>query len=110
MADRKPTSTSNFGVGRRENHDASAFYARFQAPNDTTAVTASPPAAATASIGDPFRVRDARAISVVPDNSVALVVTSPPSFAGKPYEEELDQAGVPPSYTEFLEMLEGVFA
>ena len=26
------TSTSAFGVGRRENHDASAFYARFPAP------------------------------------------------------------------------------
>ena len=29
---RKPTSTSAFGVGRRESHDASAFYARFTPP------------------------------------------------------------------------------
>jgi site-specific DNA-methyltransferase (adenine-specific) len=29
---RRPTATSNFGVGRREAHDASAFYARFEAP------------------------------------------------------------------------------
>jgi hypothetical protein len=29
---RKPTATSDFGVGRRENHDASAFYARFAPP------------------------------------------------------------------------------
>ena len=36
---RKPTSTSAFGVGKRESHDASAFYDRFPAPvlsKDTT--------------------------------------------------------------------------
>ena len=31
-ARRRPTSTSAFGVGRRESHDASAFYARFDGP------------------------------------------------------------------------------
>jgi site-specific DNA-methyltransferase (adenine-specific) len=30
--ERRATSTSNFGVGRRESHDASGFYARFVAP------------------------------------------------------------------------------
>src|SRR4051794_36131236 len=108
MADRKPTSTSNFGVGRRENHDASAVYARFQAPEISKDDTVCPPHAAPASIGDPFGVGDARGMSVVPDNSVALVVTSPPYFAGKQYEEELDDAGVPSSYAEFLQMLEDV--
>ena len=29
---RRPTSTSSFGVGRREGHDATAFYERFPAP------------------------------------------------------------------------------
>ena len=33
MVERRGTSTSNFGVGRRENHDASAFYERFRAPD-----------------------------------------------------------------------------
>ena len=32
MRERRPTSTSNFGVGRRESHDATAFYERFQPP------------------------------------------------------------------------------
>ena len=31
------TSTSNFGVGKRESHDASAFYERFEAPVITDA-------------------------------------------------------------------------
>ena len=44
------------------------------------------------------------------DGSVALVVTSPPYFAGKKYEEELDREGVPSSYLEYLELLRQVFA
>ncbi len=46
----------------------------------------------------------------VDDDSVALVVTSPPYFAGKQYEEELDREGVPGSYIEYLELLRDVFA
>ena len=42
--------------------------------------------------------------------SVALVVTSPPYFAGKQYEEELARDGVPSSYLEYLTMLTDVFA
>jgi site-specific DNA-methyltransferase (adenine-specific) len=44
------------------------------------------------------------------DGSVALVVTSPPYFAGKQYEEELERDGVPSSYLEYLQMLTEVFA
>ena len=44
------------------------------------------------------------------DGSVALVVTSPPYFAGKKYEEELDREGVPSSYLEYLDLLRDVFA
>jgi site-specific DNA-methyltransferase (adenine-specific) len=46
----------------------------------------------------------------VADDSVALVVTSPPYFAGKQYEEELDREGVPGSYLEYLQLLREVFA
>ena len=46
----------------------------------------------------------------VADNSVALVVTSPPYFAGKAYEESLGENGVPADYFEYLAMLERVFA
>lgn len=41
--------------------------------------------------------------------SVALVVTSPPYFAGKEYEQDLSQGHVPSTYAEYLEMLEEVF-
>ena len=46
----------------------------------------------------------------VADWSVALVVTSPPYFAGKQYEEELGRKGVPASYLEYLQLLTDVFA
>src|SRR3989442_14345796 len=40
----------------------------------------------------------------------AVVLRSPPYFAGKQYEEELEREGVPSSYLEYLEMLRAVFA
>lgn len=42
--------------------------------------------------------------------SVALVVTSPPYFAGKEYEEALGEGHIPGSYVEYLAMLADVFA
>ena len=53
---------------------------------------------------------DARNMSKVESNSVALVVTSPPYFAGKEYEESLGENGVPDSYLNFLTLLHDVFA
>jgi site-specific DNA-methyltransferase (adenine-specific) len=100
------TSTSNFGVGKRESHDASAFYERFEAPT----LSGDDAIPAPYAIDDPFVEADARHMGAVRDNSVALVVTSPPYFAGKQYEEELEREGVPASYLEYLEMLRGVFA
>jgi site-specific DNA-methyltransferase (adenine-specific) len=38
------------------------------------------------------------------------VVTSPPYFAGKQYEEDLGVGGVPADYFEYLELLQSVFA
>ncbi len=105
---RRGTSTSNFGVGRREGHDASAFYARFPVPeisSDDDVV--SPSCVDTLWEGD---ARDMDAYGDVADDSVALVVTSPPYFAGKEYEEAVGCGHVPADYVAYLEMLEAVFA
>ncbi|HLM62956.1 MAG TPA: site-specific DNA-methyltransferase [Acidimicrobiales bacterium] len=102
---RRATATSNFGVSRRENHDATAFYERFTPPDLSEDETVLPPVP----VERPFRVGDARDMSDLPDGSVALVVTSPPYFAGKQYEEELDREGVPGSYKEYIALLTGVF-
>jgi site-specific DNA-methyltransferase (adenine-specific) len=102
---KRATSTSAFGVSRRENHDASGFYARFTAPilSDDDAVE--PPG-----VVDQIYVGDARSMDRVRPSSVALVVTSPPYFAGKAYEEELGEGHIPATYVEYLTMLEDVFA
>jgi site-specific DNA-methyltransferase (adenine-specific) len=49
-------------------------------------------------------------MSLVASGSVALVVTSPPYFAGKEYEEALGEGHVPGSYLDYLDMLTEVFA
>ncbi|HEX2381458.1 MAG TPA: site-specific DNA-methyltransferase [Acidimicrobiales bacterium] len=104
-APRRATSTSTFGVSRRESHDASAFYERFTPP----IVTADSEVAARREIDDIF-CGDAARMDEVDDNSVALVVTSPPYFAGKEYETALGEGHVPATYAAYLAMLESVFA
>ena len=106
MQERRRTATSNFGVSRRESHDATAFYERFHAPklsDDATVLPAVP-------VAEPFVCGDARSMDAVQNGSVALVVTSPPYFAGKQYEEEFEREGVPASYLEYLGLLRDVFA
>ncbi len=99
------TRTSSFGVGKREAHDATAFYERFAAPTLSGDDTVNPCTAA-----DTLVVGDSRAMAEVPDSSVALVVTSPPYFAGKDYELALGEGAVPADYVEYLLMLRDVFA
>jgi DNA modification methylase len=102
------TATSRFGVSRRESHDASAFYDRFAQPDlsDSTELTA-PLETDTIWCGD---ARTMDAVGRIADGSVALMVTSPPYFAGKAYEEALGEGHIPASYAEYLQMLEDVFA
>ncbi len=103
---RKPTSTSNFGVSRRENHDSSGFYGRFTPPDvrlDDVEIHAEKAI-------DRIFCGDARSMVEVPDRSVALVATSPPYFAGKEYEEALGDRHIPATYLDYLVMLKDVFA
>ena len=104
---RESTSTSNFGVGRREGHDSSAFYSRFPVPEISEDEKVVPPACI-----DQLWEGDARAMDrygQIADSSVALVVTSPPYFAGKEYEEALGEGHIPASYIDYLDMLTEVF-
>lgn len=115
MTDRAgPTSTSAFGVGRRENHDASEFYARFEAPELTADATVATvpdlPQGESACIHADARHMVLPGGRPLPDNSVALVVTSPPYFSGKEYEQVLGSGHVPGSYLEYLQMLREVFS
>ncbi|MGI9613876.1 MAG: DNA-methyltransferase [Acidimicrobiales bacterium] len=114
---RSETKTSAFGSGRREGHDASAFYDRFSPPTISDDETVNRPDELVAELG-PGRVYLGAIDSLtnLPDNSVALVVTSPPYFVGKEYELAINGNGngaagpIPSSYLDFLDMLRGVFA
>ena len=112
---KKTTVTTAFGVGRRESHDSSSFYARFTAPEISADDTVNQVPAGVAAIHN----RDSRGIAdVLPVNSVALVATSPPYFVGKEYELAVtgdpDTRGsvpsMPTSYFDHLQMLRDVFA
>ena len=81
------------------------FYERFVAPDVSDATDVVRPARV-----DVIYRHDARDMGAVESNSVALVVTSPPYFAGKEYEESLGQNGVPGTYFEYLALLRDVFA
>ena len=97
------TSTSSFGVSKRESHDSSDFYSRFAPPQISDDDTLG-----THDKLDAIYVGDARSMTKVPDGSVALVVTSPPYFAGKEYETALGEGHVPADYIEYLTMLRDV--
>jgi site-specific DNA-methyltransferase (adenine-specific) len=104
---RTATATSHFGSGKRESHDSTSFYDRFTAPVVSGDERVEEPVAV-----DVIWHADAREITdeMVADRSVALMVTSPPYFAGKEYETDLAAGHVPSSYVEYLEMLTEAFA
>ncbi len=102
---RAPTATSSFGTSRRENHDASRFYARFPPLQVTDDEEVRP-----CPVADRVFLGDSRDMAAVEAKSVALVVTSPPYYSAKAYEEALGEGHVPGSYVQFLEMLGDVFA
>src|SRR5437899_1949048 len=97
------TPTSSFGCSRREHHDASSCCARFAPPVLSDESEIAPPNAL-----DPIYCANARTMTEIADSSVALMVTSPPYFAGKEYEAALGEGHVPASYLDYLEMLEAV--
>lgn len=82
------TSTTSFGSPGREGHDASAFY-RTRLYGDQ------PQAESEAYVENPIETLDvifnhsSEEMNELPDNSVHLMVTSPPYNVGKEYDEDL---------------------
>jgi DNA modification methylase len=95
------TSTASFGAGRRESHDSSAYYARrmMQAPVESAAGEVRD---APANVLDRVFVQSSEAMTQLPDDCVALMVTSPPYNVGKDYDDDLDLG-------EYLDLLRRVF-
>ena len=99
---RANTSTSSFGVSKREGHDASVYYGSrlydgIVSSREVGECQELPP-----TLANTLQVGDSRNLDL-PDNCVHLVVTSPPYNASKAYDEDL-------SLSEYLELLYDVFA
>ena len=93
-----PTRTSSFGVGRRESHDSSGFYARALVSVEESrdrVVSLAP------DLNTVF-VQSSEHMEQLPDSCVALMVTSPPCHLGKDYDSD-------GSFDDFLDLLERVF-
>lgn len=88
---RKGTKTSSFGVSKRESHDSSPFYSR-RLYDDSK--IEGPARYEERQIPEGFldgvHCLNSRDLSVLPDESVHLMVTSPPYNVGKEYDEDLD--------------------
>ena len=94
------TSTSRFGTGKRESHDATEFYTRRL--SEVTFSTDRTVNEVPARVRNRVFVHTAEHMGELPDDSVALMVTSPPYHVGKDYDSDA-------SYGEFLGLLRRVF-
>ena len=96
------TSTASFGAGKRESHDASAFYARRMSGHGSVPEVTGLVADAPAEVLDRIFTQSAESMDQLPDGCVSLMVTSPPYNVGKDYDEDL-------SLDDYLGLLERVF-
>ena len=85
-------------MSRRENHDSSNFYARGLV---TVAETKDRTVDEARLVDDVF-VHSAEQMKESPDNSVALILTSPPYHVGKDYDADT-------TFEAYLDLLEAVF-
>lgn len=92
------TRTKRFGVSRREAHDSSPFYDR--ALKNAETVDDRVPSQDAVPSG--LYAHSAESMSELPDDCVALMVTSPPYHVGKEYDSDL-------SFEQYLELLRAVF-
>jgi len=99
---RKGTRTSRFGVSKRESHDASEFYSRKIYDNQAGEPDDRVEGVIDEGVLDTVQCVDSRDMSMLPDESVHLMVTSPPYNVGKEYDEDLDM-------DEYRGLLKAVF-
>jgi DNA modification methylase len=106
--DMKKTRTSSFGTGKREGHDATAFYRRsiyeingiFNQPVSDKELKN----AQISPIGkwaDRIYNQSAADMKNIPDNCVGLAFTSPPYNVGKDYDDDM-------GLQEYLQLIEDV--
>jgi DNA modification methylase len=94
----KRTKTRAFGTGKRESHDSSLFYDRKIFNSIAASNTASEINAVSPQNLDRVFMHSSEVMEELPDNSIALMVTSPPYNVGKEYDRDL-------SLNEYLDFI-----
>ena len=98
---RAKTTTSSFGVSKREGHDSSAYYKSKMYDDLVSHREVGGPQELPEELKDVIINGDSRNLPL-PDNCVHLVVTSPPYNASKAYDDDL-------TLTDYLNLLHDVF-
>lgn len=98
---RAKTTTSSFGVSKREGHDSTIYYNSKMYDKLISSREVGDNNAFPTELENSIINRDSRSLPL-PDNCIHLVVTSPPYNASKAYDEDL-------SLSEYLRLLEDVF-
>jgi len=89
---RKSSKTRSFGVPKRESHDSSHFYNSNVYSGLVKPITADyidNSKKIPSKVLDHIVLGDSRDLSIIPDNSIHLVVTSPPYNVTKDYDDNL---------------------
>ena len=103
MKIKKGTETSAFGTNGRINHDSSKFYnSKLYSALEVKEVTDKIEKKLPDELANKFILGSAENIKELPDNSVHLMITSPPYNVSKEYDDDL-------SLKEYLQLLKNSF-
>lgn len=97
------TETSSFGTSGRINHDSTKFYSsRLYSEMEKGEVVAIPDQEIPLSLVNSIICGSAEQMKELPDNSIHLMITSPPYNVSKEYDDDL-------TLEEYLKLLENAF-
>lgn len=97
------TKTSSFGTSGRFNHDSSKFYSsKMYTNSEASKIEDVTENALPSDVIDKLFCKSSETMKELPDNSIHLMVTSPPYNVGKDYDKNL-------SMDEYRELLRNVF-
>lgn len=103
MAKRKGTETSAFGTAGRINHDSSKFYnSKLYSTLETNGEIDKEENIFPENLLNSIILGSSSKMAEIPNNSVHLMITSPPYNVSKEYDEDL-------SLQEYLDLLKSVF-
>jgi len=96
------TKTKSFGSSSRVGHDASDYYSRKMTNGNKPKLKIVKPEVQKSECRNQIFCKSSEDMSELPDNSVSLMITSPPYNVGKDYDKDL-------TLKEYLNLLKKVF-